>query len=53
MIFKKDIPARERKVVSQKQRIPSGVSRLDLLLGGLFIGDNVVWHDDAGSLAPV
>jgi transcriptional regulator with XRE-family HTH domain/KaiC/GvpD/RAD55 family RecA-like ATPase len=26
---------------------------LDQLLGGLFIGDNVVWHDDAGSLATV
>ncbi len=37
----------------ERQRVPSGVSRLDLLLGGLFIGDNVVWHDDAGSLAPV
>jgi transcriptional regulator with XRE-family HTH domain/KaiC/GvpD/RAD55 family RecA-like ATPase len=36
-----------------KQRVPSGVSRLDLLLGSIFIGDNVVWHDDAGSLAPV
>jgi transcriptional regulator with XRE-family HTH domain/KaiC/GvpD/RAD55 family RecA-like ATPase len=36
-----------------KQRVPSGVNRLDLLLGGLFIGDNVVWHDDAGSLAPI
>lgn len=47
------IPARERKLASQKQRVPSGVRRLDLLLGGLFIGDNVVWHDDAGSLAPV
>jgi len=32
-------------------RITSGVSQLDRLLGGLFIGDNVVWHDDAGSLA--
>jgi transcriptional regulator with XRE-family HTH domain/KaiC/GvpD/RAD55 family RecA-like ATPase len=40
-------------VSTEKQRVPSGVSRLDLLLGGLFIGDNVVWHDDAGSLAPV
>jgi transcriptional regulator with XRE-family HTH domain/KaiC/GvpD/RAD55 family RecA-like ATPase len=40
-------------MVAQKQRLPSGVGRLDLLLGGLFIGDNVVWHDDAGSLAPV
>jgi transcriptional regulator with XRE-family HTH domain/KaiC/GvpD/RAD55 family RecA-like ATPase len=37
----------------ERQRVLSGVSRLDLLLGGLFIGDNVVWHDDAGSLAPV
>jgi transcriptional regulator with XRE-family HTH domain/KaiC/GvpD/RAD55 family RecA-like ATPase len=36
-----------------KQRVPSGVNRLDLLLGGLYIGDNVVWHDDAGSLAPI
>jgi transcriptional regulator with XRE-family HTH domain len=34
-----------------KQRVASGVSQLDRLLGGLFIGDNVVWHDDAGSLA--
>jgi len=40
-------------VSTEKQRVHSGVSRLDLLLGGLFIGDNVVWHDDAGSLAPV
>jgi transcriptional regulator with XRE-family HTH domain/KaiC/GvpD/RAD55 family RecA-like ATPase len=40
-------------VVLKRQRVPSGVSRLDLLLGGLFIGDNVVWHDDAGSLSPV
>ena len=40
-------------MVLEKQRVLSGVSRLDLLLGGLFIGDNVVWHDDAGSLAPV
>lgn len=31
----------------------SGVSQLDRLLGGLYIGDNVVWHDDAGSLAYV
>ncbi|MGC8603459.1 MAG: helix-turn-helix domain-containing protein [Desulfomonilaceae bacterium] len=37
----------------QKQRVPSGVSQLDRLLGGLFIGDNVVWHDDSGSLASV
>ncbi len=36
-----------------KQRVASGVSQLDRLLGGVFIGDNVVWHDDAGSLASV
>jgi len=34
-------------------RIASGVGQLDRLLGGLFIGDNVVWYDDAGSLASV
>ncbi len=37
----------------ERQRIASGVSQLDLLLGGLYIGDNVLWHDDAGSLAHV
>jgi KaiC/GvpD/RAD55 family RecA-like ATPase len=36
-----------------KKRVPSGIDQLDGLLGGLFIGDNVVWHDDAGSLASV
>lgn len=36
---------------SKKNRISSGVSQLDQLLGGLFIGDNVIWYDDAGSLA--
>jgi len=35
----------------ERRRVSSGVSRLDRLLGGLFIGDNVVWYDDAGSLA--
>ncbi|MEJ5328951.1 MAG: helix-turn-helix domain-containing protein [Desulfobaccales bacterium] len=33
--------------------VASGILRLDALLGGLYIGDNVLWHDDAGSLAPV
>ena len=37
----------------KKIRIATGVSQLDRLLGGLFIGDNVVWHDDAGNLASV
>jgi len=39
--------------MNEKLRIATGVSQLDMLLGGLFIGDNVVWHDDAGSLASV
>lgn len=37
----------------ERLRVASGVSQLDQLLGGLYIGDNVVWHDDAGSLANV
>ena len=39
--------------MAEKTRVSSGVSQLDRLLGGLFIGDNVVWHDDAGNLASV
>ena len=35
----------------KRTRVSSGVSQLDRLLGGLFIGDNVVWHDDSGNLA--
>ncbi|MEF8823419.1 MAG: hypothetical protein V5B78_06620 [Desulfohalobiaceae bacterium] len=34
-----------------KKRVSSGVAYLDRVLGSLFIGDNVVWHDEAGSLA--
>lgn len=41
------------KNMSERQRVTSGVSQLDKILGGLFIGDNVVWHDDSGSLASV
>lgn len=37
--------------VSSRQRVTSGIGQLDLLLGGLFIGDNVAWHDDSGNLA--
>lgn len=37
----------------ERKQINSGTPQLDKLLGGLFIGDNVVWHDDAGSLASV
>lgn len=36
-----------------RHRVASGVGELDKLLGGLYIGDNVVWHDDSGSLASV
>lgn len=37
----------------EKMRVASGVNQLDHLLDGLYIGDNVVWYDDAGSLAAV
>lgn len=36
---------------TQKLRVTTGVNRLDSILGGLLIGDNVVWYDHAGSLA--
>jgi transcriptional regulator with XRE-family HTH domain/KaiC/GvpD/RAD55 family RecA-like ATPase len=39
--------------MSERLRVTSGVSQLDRILGGLFIGDNVVWLDDSGSLAAV
>lgn len=34
-----------------KKRVSSGIPELDRLLGGLFIGDNVIWYDDAGSFS--
>lgn len=37
----------------RKTRVSSGVPQLDRQLGGLFIGDNVVWYDNAGSLASI
>ncbi|MDD5760373.1 MAG: helix-turn-helix domain-containing protein [Desulfobulbaceae bacterium] len=37
----------------QNLSVSSGVRQLDRLLGGLYIGDNVIWHDDSGSLASV
>ena len=40
-------------MVSKTLNVSSGVSQLDRLLGGLCIGDNVIWYDDAGSLATV
>lgn len=38
-------------MINNKNQITSGFEGLDQILNGLFIGDNVVWHDDAGSLA--
>nr|WP_320011133.1 helix-turn-helix domain-containing protein [uncultured Desulfobulbus sp.] len=34
-----------------KKRVSSGVTKLDKLLGDLFIGDNVLWYEDAGSFS--
>lgn len=37
---------------NEKGKVTSGVDALDHLLGGgIIIGDNVIWYDDAGSLA--
>jgi transcriptional regulator with XRE-family HTH domain/KaiC/GvpD/RAD55 family RecA-like ATPase len=40
-------------MITSRVRVASGVSGLDRLLNGLYIGDNVVLYDDAGSLAQV
>jgi len=40
-------------MVPERIRVSSGVGDLDRILEGLYIGDNVVWYDDAGSLASV
>ncbi|MBF0225594.1 MAG: helix-turn-helix domain-containing protein [Desulfobacterales bacterium] len=37
--------------MTEKIAVTSGVDQLDIILGNLFIGDNVVWYDDSGSLA--
>ncbi len=36
---------------TEKVRVSTGLKALDLRLDGLFIGDNVIWYDEAGSLA--
>ena len=36
---------------TEKKRVSTGLKPLDQRLGGLFIGDNVIWYDEAGSLA--
>ncbi len=38
-------------MAQDKKKISSGLSGLDRVLNGLYIGDNVIWHDTAGSLA--
>lgn len=39
--------------MEHRAQVSTGVGQLDRLLGGLYIGDNVVWHDNSGSLAHV
>lgn len=46
-------PKRGVPMAAPRSRATSGVPQLDKILDGLFIGDNVIWYDDAGSLAPV
>jgi len=36
-----------------RDQVTTGIEALDTLIGGLFVGDNVIWYDDAGSLADV
>jgi len=39
---------------TENRIVTSGNKQLDKILGGgIIIGDNVVWYDDAGSLAPI
>ena len=35
----------------KKRRVSSGIPQLDNLLGDLYIGDNVLWYEDAGSFS--
>lgn len=36
---------------SKKARVSTGLSELDQCIDGLIVGDNVIWYDEAGSLA--
>ncbi len=38
---------------TSRKRVSSGVPQLDVFLGDLYIGDNVLWYEDAGSFFPV
>ena len=35
----------------RKRRVSSGIQELDRLMGDLYIGDNVLWYEDAGSFS--
>ncbi|MFV0437486.1 MAG: cupin domain-containing protein [Desulfopila sp.] len=35
----------------KKRRVSSGIADLDRLMGELYIGDNVLWYEDAGSFS--
>ncbi|MGB3221171.1 MAG: cupin domain-containing protein [Desulforhopalus sp.] len=37
----------------RKKRVSSGIPELDKFLGDLYIGDNVLWYEDAGSFSSV
>lgn len=37
----------------KKKRVSSGIPELDRLMGDLYIGDNVLWYEDAGSFSSV
>ncbi len=37
--------------INEKRRVSSGIADLDRLLGDLFIGDNVLWYEEAGSFS--
>lgn len=35
----------------EKERVSTGLAELDRCPDGVFIGDNVIWYDEAGSPA--
>ncbi len=44
---------KQAELIAEKRRVSSGISELDRLLGDLFIGDNVLWYEEAGSFSSV
>ena len=47
-MINKDV--KESIMPMRRKRVSSGIAGLDKLLSGLYIGDNVILYDDAGSL---